>query len=173
MHISNLRKEKTMTQVKVDVQKISAEKHSRPHKSQFKLWLEHTIAYIENNSQYADKNPRQPAEVCIRIVDKIESAKLNNKFRSKNAATNVLSFPIDTPVGEPYNLLGDIVMCGFVIAQEAKEQGKNIKHHWTHLFIHSVLHLLGFDHQHDDDAQIMEEIEVAILQELKIENPYE
>lgn len=114
---------------------------------------------------------RGRAELCIRIVDKAESAALNARYRGKSGPTNVLSFPCDAEVPES-KPLGDLVICAPVVAAEAAEQGKSPEAHWTHLVVHGVLHLLGFDHIGDHDAEIMEAEERAILSRLGYPDPY-
>jgi probable rRNA maturation factor len=117
---------------------------------------------------------KKKAEVTIRIVNKNEIAKLNEAYRNKNYPTNVLSFPLEVKQNIPmkFPLLGDIVVCANVVSEEAKQQGKPIKSHWAHMIVHGTLHLLGFDHEIDEDAEKMETLEIAILQQLKIANPY-
>ena len=113
-------------------------------------------------------------EVCIRIVDEEEMRKLNGMYRNKNKPTNVLSFPYDVPedVELEKPLLGDIVICAPVIANEAFEQNKSLEAHWAHMVIHGTLHLLGYDHVNNKDAEVMENIEIQILSNLGHQNPY-
>lgn len=115
------------------------------------------------------------AELTIRIVDTDEMTELNSTFRHKNKPTNVLSFPLDIPAefNNDIPLLGDIVICAEVIKQEAHEQGKTEDAHWAHMVVHGTLHLLGFDHEKEQDAEIMEAEEIKILQKLGFKNPYE
>ena len=123
-------------------------------------------------SRVALAGRRDGAELCVRIVSREESAQLNRRYRHKTGATNVLSFPADLPdyVEDPY--LGDLVICAEVVAEEAHEQGKNPMHHWAHMFIHGVLHLLGYDHQDDAQARVMEALEVELLAHMGLSNPY-
>lgn len=114
---------------------------------------------------------RRQAELCIRIVDAAESAALNQRYRSKPGSTNVLSFPCDADV-DGLALLGDLVICAPVVAQEADAQAKSEAAHWAHMVVHGVLHLLGYDHIGDHDAQIMESKERAILAGLGFPDPY-
>jgi len=83
-----------------------------------------------------------------------------------------LSFPADIPEGIGLNLLGDLVVCAPVLEREALEQHKPLAHHWAHIIIHGVLHLLGYDHLTEEDADLMENKEINILQKLNITNPY-
>ena len=125
--------------------------------------------------------------VVVRVVNEEESAELNNDFRGKNYATNVLSFPFEKPsvaLLEEYgidpalledldeNHLGDLVICEPVLQKEAAQQDKSLQHHWCHLVVHGVLHLQGFDHISDEEAEIMEALEVKILAKLGFANPY-
>lgn len=111
------------------------------------------------------------AELCIRIVDEAESAALNERYRGKVGATNVLSFPCDADV-PGVKSLGDLVICAPVVAAEAAAQGKSPEAHWSHLVVHGVLHLLGFDHIGDHEAEVMEAEERAILSRLGYSDPY-
>ncbi|WP_166422853.1 rRNA maturation RNase YbeY [Paraglaciecola sp. 20A4] len=112
-------------------------------------------------------------EVTVRIVDVPESQALNLAYRGKDKPTNVLSFPFEAPAGISMNLLGDLIVCSSVVAQEANDQNKALHHHWAHMIVHGTLHLLGFDHIKDDEAQQMEELEVAILKQFSIDDPYQ
>jgi probable rRNA maturation factor len=112
------------------------------------------------------------AHVAIRIVGNKEGQSLNRHYRGKDYATNVLSFPADLPEGVQLPLLGDIVICAPVVAKEAKEQGKTLRAHYAHLTIHGVLHLLGMDHDNDKEADIMEQIEREIMDDLGFDDPY-
>lgn len=115
---------------------------------------------------------RRNAEVNILIVDTREGRRFNREFRHKNYATNVLSFPFDRLPGQESVLLGDLVICAPVVAREAADQGKRPREHWAHLTIHGVLHLLGHDHETDAQARAMEALEIRILDELGIGDPY-
>jgi probable rRNA maturation factor len=112
------------------------------------------------------------AEVTVRIVDNEESQQLNHNYRGKDKPTNVLSFPFQCPPGIELPLLGDLVICAPVVTDEAAEQGKALTAHWAHMVVHGSLHLLGFDHINDDDAEQMEAEEVTILHHLGFTNPY-
>jgi len=113
------------------------------------------------------------SELTIRLVDEPEGRELNRTWRHKDYATNVLSFPADVP--EEFldiPLLGDLVICAPVVAREADEQGKALNAHYAHLTVHGVLHLLGWDHEDDKEAEAMEQLEREILAELGIDDPY-
>ena len=112
-------------------------------------------------------------ELTIRLVNIDESQQLNSQYRQKDKPTNVLSFPFEVPDGIELNLLGDLVVCVQVVEQEAKEQNKKLFDHWAHMIIHGCLHLLGYDHINDADADEMEALEIKILANLSINNPYE
>jgi probable rRNA maturation factor len=115
---------------------------------------------------------RDGIELTVRLVGKEESRQLNSKYRGRNSATNVLSFPAELPAALDLPLLGDIVICAPVVAEEARQQDKLPANHWAHMTIHGVLHLLGFDHQEEGAAKEMEMIEIEMLTSLGIPNPY-
>ncbi|KAB0548362.1 rRNA maturation RNase YbeY [Pseudomonas argentinensis] len=113
------------------------------------------------------------SELTIRLVDEAEGRELNRTWRGKDYATNVLSFPADVPdelLDIP--LLGDLVICVPVVEREAVEQGKTLDAHWAHLVIHGCLHLLGYDHIDDEEAEEMESLERILLAELGHPDPY-
>lgn len=118
------------------------------------------------------------SELTIRLVDEAEGRELNRTWRQKDYATNVLSFPADVPDGPDgiplldIPLLGDLVICVPVVEREASEQGKPPQAHWAHLVIHGCLHLLGYDHIEDDEAEEMESLERQLLAELGHADPY-
>lgn len=112
-------------------------------------------------------------ELVIRIVDEAESRRLNHDYRGKDKPTNVLSFPFEAPPGVPIDHLGDLVVCAPVVAREAAEQGKALDDHWAHMIVHGLLHLMGYDHQNDREAEEMESLEVETLARLGISDPYE
>ena len=112
------------------------------------------------------------ADLAIRIVDEREGSALNRHYRGKDGATNVLSFPAELPEGVKLPLLGDLVICAPVVAREAAEQGKPVAAHYAHLTVHGILHLLGFDHEDEREAEAMELLERQILASLGIEDPY-
>ena len=114
----------------------------------------------------------EDTELVIRLVDKPEISQLNEYYRSKTGATNILSFPFEAPEHIEMNLLGDLVVCAPVLAEEALVQRKTLEHHWAHIIVHGVLHLLGYDHIEADEAEIMEAKEIEILARLQIDNPY-
>ena len=115
---------------------------------------------------------RTRGDLCVRICDAAESAELNTTYRGQHKPTNVLSFPADVQVRDVPPLLGDLAICLPVVTAEAQAQGKLFEHHLQHLFVHGVLHLLGFDHIDDAQAKEMEDLETRILQQLGISDPY-
>lgn len=118
------------------------------------------------------KASEQDSEIVVRLVDEPESAELNAQYRHKTGPTNVLSFPFEAPEGFEMDLLGDLVICAPLLAQEAQQQNKALFDHWAHILIHGVLHLVGYDHLQDDEAEEMEALEIKILSTLNIDNPY-
>jgi probable rRNA maturation factor len=132
-----------------------------PSDAQFERWVRTALA------------ERGEAVLTIRIVDREESSRLNDHYRGRDAATNVLSFPAELPAEVDLPLLGDIVICAPVVVAEANAQNKPVAAHWAHLTIHGVLHLLGFDHQEPGEAAAMESLEISLLDSLGIANPYE
>jgi probable rRNA maturation factor len=117
------------------------------------------------------------AELAVRVVKPAESQRLNARYRGRDQPTNVLSFPVPAlpdagGLGRAPRPLGDLVICARVVREEARQQRKTIKAHWAHLVIHGALHLLGYDHERDDEARRMERREVAVLKRFGIANPY-
>ena len=120
----------------------------------------------------AEDEDGPPGRVSLCVVGERESRTLNKRFRDRDKATNVLSFPADLhPVVES-DLLGDVVVCAPVVVREAREQGKNELDHWAHMVVHGVLHLLGHDHQTEAETRAMETLETAILHGLGVADPY-
>ena len=116
---------------------------------------------------------RAEAEISLLIVDEAEGAELNRQWRNKNGPTNVLSFPSDLPAELGLPLLGDLIICAPVVAREALEQKKSLNSHWAHMMVHGTLHLLGFDHIDDDQAEEMESLEADILARIGYPDPYQ
>ncbi|MEO6171085.1 MAG: rRNA maturation RNase YbeY [Lysobacter sp.] len=112
------------------------------------------------------------ADLAIRLVDDREGQALNRHYRGKDYPTNVLSFPADLPEGVKLPLLGDLVICAPVVAREAIEQRKSVNAHYAHLTVHGILHLLGWDHEDEREAECMEQLEREILATLGIGDPY-
>ncbi|MDJ0805380.1 MAG: rRNA maturation RNase YbeY [Gammaproteobacteria bacterium] len=116
--------------------------------------------------------PRNRTELVIRLVDEAESRRLNLQYRGLDRPTNVLSFPFEPPSEVASALLGDLVICAPVVSEEARQQGKPDLAHWAHMVVHGVLHLQGYDHQTDPEAERMEALERTILQQLHFPDPY-
>jgi len=121
--------------------------------------------------QAALQAPFDELEQTIRVVEEVESQSLNRQYRGKDTPTNILSFPAEIPHID-YQCLGDLVICAPLVAIEAQNQNKQLDAHWAHLIVHGMLHLQGFDHQTDDEAEKMEALEVEILSTLGYINPY-
>jgi len=113
-----------------------------------------------------------PAVASILVTDIDEMQQLNKRYRDKDKPTNVLSFPMQLPVEVDVFLLGDIALCAPVIKQEASQQSKSEMSHWAHMVVHGMLHLQGYDHIKNDEAEEMEQLEIKILNQLGFANPY-
>lgn len=146
----------------VDIQNV-CDAQKLPSTELFQQWVDAALASVTE----------QEFELTIRLVNLTESQQLNKQYRQKDKATNVLSFPFEVPEGIELNLLGDLVICAQVVEQEASNQNKTLFDHWAHMVIHGCLHLLGYDHINDADANEMESLEVKILAKLSIANPYD
>lgn len=142
-----------MPQLAITLQNVSTDK-STPTKNDFRKWAKAAI--------------RIDTEVTIRIVDSDEARALNHEYRGKDYATNVLTFPLTE---EPH-LMGDIILCAPVVAQEAIMQNKPLIAHYAHLTVHGILHLHGYDHETEAQAGLMEAIETQIVTKLGYANPY-
>ena len=119
-----------------------------------------------------DGYPEDEVDLSLRIVDEAEITVLNREFRGKDGPTNVLSFPAETMPGVDHKILGDIAVCAPVVQEEAVLQHKQAEAHWAHMVVHGVLHLSGFDHINDNDAEKMESRETAILTQLGYPDPW-
>ncbi len=137
-----------------------------------------TVAEIQTWASAALGRRAPGAELAVRVVRPAESRRLNARYRGRNTPTNVLSFPVpEMPAGAAGaraapRPLGDLVICARVVRDEARQQHKAIRAHWAHLVVHGALHLLGYDHKHDEEARRMERREVAVLKRFGITNPY-
>ncbi|ORM65875.1 rRNA maturation RNase YbeY [Pantoea rodasii] len=150
-----------MSAVILDLQLACADEKGLPAENAFQRWLEAAVT------------PFQPeSEVTIRLVDEAESNELNLTYRGKDKPTNVLSFPFEAPPGIELPLLGDLIICRQVVEQEAAEQGKTVEAHWAHMVVHGTLHLLGYDHIEDEEAEEMEALETEIMLALGYPDPY-
>ena len=145
----------------VDVQ-IACDEDDLPDPAEIRAWARAAVGDLRGDS-----------ELTIRIVDEAESAQLNSRYRNRDGATNVLSFPFAPPAGVDIPLLGDIVICAPVVRREANEQSKSVSSYWAHMVVHGSLHLLGFVHEQAREAQEMEAVEARILVGLGFDDPYE
>ena len=145
----------------VDIQSACSE--PVPEEEDIRGWIAAALASHE----------REDTEISVRLVNEAEMTRLNETYRGKQGATNVLSFPCDLPEEIDLPLLGDIVICAPVVIAEAAGQGKTASAHWAHMTVHGTLHLLGYDHIEDEDAVVMETLESAILQGLDYPCPYQ
>jgi probable rRNA maturation factor len=153
--------------VTVDLQNASGVS-KLPLKRQFSLWAGKALqALPESNAKQSGK-----ARLSIRVVGEAESATLNSHYRHKQGPTNILTFPVP-PELAANGELGDLAICAQVVRREAIEQGKDEQAHWAHLVVHGVLHLQGYDHELARDAETMEAMEIRILKQLDIGNPYQ
>ncbi|WP_249977116.1 rRNA maturation RNase YbeY [Vreelandella olivaria] len=132
--------------------------------------MEQLTQWVSCVFSYHPDDERQ--ELTIRFVDETESKALNRDYRGKDKPTNVLSFPFENPPGITLPLLGDLVICHAVVAQEASEQHKPLSHHYAHMVIHGILHLMGYDHIEEQQAEEMEQLERELLATLNIPDPY-
>ena len=144
--------------IHLDVQ-IASDSDGMPDKEGLKSWAR-AVPSINQKS------------ACLRIVDEPEARALNYQYRNINKATNVLSFPAELHSEVDIKFLGDIVICAPMVRTEAKQQEKEESAHWAHLLVHGILHLQGYDHEDDQSADEMENLEIKILKKLNIKNPY-
>ncbi|MDE1237949.1 rRNA maturation RNase YbeY [Vibrio aestuarianus] len=147
--------------IELDLQLAVESEQGLPTFNDFSQWLNKAVTPFQTQ-----------AEVTIRVVDVQESQQLNREYRGKDKPTNVLSFPFEAPPGMEIDLLGDLVICRQVVAQEAQEQNKPLMAHWAHMVVHGSLHLLGYDHIEDDEAEEMESLETEIMLDMGFEDPY-
>ncbi|WP_318517973.1 rRNA maturation RNase YbeY [Photobacterium leiognathi] len=145
----------------LDLQYATESQDGLPTEAEFLQWLDAAVTPFQ-----AD------AEVTIRLVDEADSHELNLEYRGKDRPTNVLSFPFEAPPGIELELLGDLIICRQVVEKEALEQNKPLKAHWAHMVVHGSLHLLGYDHIEDDEAEEMEGLETEIMQNMGFVDPY-
>ncbi|MGF1774215.1 rRNA maturation RNase YbeY [Vibrio wakamikoensis] len=147
--------------IELDLQLAVESEQGLPSADELQRWLDKTIIPFQKE-----------AELTIRIVDEQESHQLNHEYRGKDKPTNVLSFPFEAPPGVEINLLGDMIICRQVVEKEAIEQSKPLNAHWAHMVVHGSLHLLGYDHIEDEEAEEMEALETEIMLEMGFEDPY-
>lgn len=132
-----------------------------------KEWINTTLDFLDKDSN---------CSVSLQFLSPEDSQALNQQYRDKDYPTNVLSFPANLPQEVVENLdvspLGDLAICPAVVEEEARAQNKEVEAHWAHLTIHGCLHLLGFEHEGEDEAAEMENIEIEVLKKFGISNPY-
>ncbi|HEI8949900.1 TPA: rRNA maturation RNase YbeY [Morganella morganii] len=145
----------------LDLQIACENTDNLPSEAQFQRWIDGVLPMFQEES-----------EVTIRLVDEAESHELNLTYRGMDKPTNVLSFPFEVPPEIELPLLGDLIICRQVVEREAAEQEKTKEEHWAHMVIHGCLHLLGYDHIEDDEAEEMEGLETEILKKLGYSDPY-
>ncbi len=150
-----------MVELTTEVQNVSAEP-GVPDSALIEAWA--ATAYV--------KVAGEDADLTVRIVDEDDGRRLNERYRKKPSATNVLSFPFENPPEVKTNILGDIVACAPVISREACDSGIPLNAHWAHLIVHGVLHLCGYDHEIREDARIMQRLETEIIKSLGFLDPY-
>ena len=137
-----------------------------PTLSQLQRWINAAFQFIPFF-------PHSNSELTIRFIDKEESAELNKTYRHKKGPTNVLSFPDESIPGFSSASLGDLAICAPLVDEESKAQKKTLESHFAHLTIHGFLHLLGYDHIKEEEAEEMKGLEIKILSKLGYETPYE
>ena len=150
-----------MNNVIIDLQIASENIENLPSEEQIQQWANAAV-----------RAKTMEPEITVRIVDEAESHQLNLTYRGKDKPTNVLSFPFECPDEVELTLLGDLVICRQVVEQEAREQDKPLMAHWAHMVVHGCLHLLGYDHIEDAEAEEMESLETEIMLGLGFEDPY-
>lgn len=142
---------------------INSTREDLPNQELIEDWINAALTHFE----------MERGEVSVCIVDEEESQTLNRDYRGKDKPTNILSFPADLPEEVDIPLLGDLVICAPVVAQEALDQGKTLHAHWAHMLVHGTLHLLGYDHIEDEQAEEMEAIETDIITAMGYPAPYQ
>lgn len=147
--------------IDVDLQIAVNNEENLPNSDDFTAWFSSAVTLFQPD-----------AEVTIRLVDEQESHQLNLQYRGKDKSTNVLSFPFEAPPGIELDLLGDLIICKQVVEKEAAEQNKALNAHWAHMVVHGALHLLGYDHIEDNEAEEMEAIETEIMLKMGFLDPY-
>jgi probable rRNA maturation factor len=147
--------------IELDLQLAVEDENDLPTFDDIHLWLSSAVTSFQPQ-----------AEVTVRLVDEEESHQLNHDYRGKDKPTNVLSFPFEAPPGIEMDLLGDLIICRQVVEREAVEQNKPLMAHWAHMVVHGSLHLLGYDHIEDDEAEEMESLETEIMQRMGFNDPY-
>lgn len=152
-------------QVNIDLQIIDeSTKDLLPSLATMQDWVKEALIMGGRN---------EDSELTVRFTDKKEIHELNYEYRNMDKPTNILSFPFECPDEVSLPLIGDLVICNEILVQEAKDQNKSFNEHLCHLLIHGALHLIGYDHIKDDEASIMEGLEIKVLAKIGFKNPYE
>jgi len=150
---------------------------------QLEIQADDTLAvdtdWLNKCAAQAYEGESEHGSVVLRVVGRDEAQELNRDYREKDYATNILSFPSDfgdLPEGvldeKEAGYLGDLVVCADVVYDEAQQQQKSLDNHWAHLVIHGILHLQGYDHIEEEEAEVMESLEIKLLRELGVPDPY-
>jgi probable rRNA maturation factor len=151
-----------MSKINLDLDlQIAVEANNLPTQAQFESWVRIAVGQT-----------MPEVELTIRLVEVSESQHLNHTYRGKDKPTNVLSFPFEAPAEIDLPLLGDLIICVDVVQKEAQQQDKSLEAHWAHMVIHGCLHLLGYDHIIDEEAEEMESLETQLLEHLGFTDPY-
>ncbi|MGI9220828.1 MAG: rRNA maturation RNase YbeY [Woeseiaceae bacterium] len=157
----------TVDALSVDIQ-FACEDAGVPDEDSIRNW-------VKLAASRSGRLPDRDVEFAVRVVGEAEIQTLNQLYRNKDTATNVLSFPTGEIEGLPADAarqLGDIVICASVVRDEAVRQSKRLEDHWAHMLVHGALHLLGYDHGEDKEAEEMEHLEKVILDAEGIADPY-
>lgn len=151
-----------MSELTIDYQIATDSLVFVPSEDKVEAWVACALSFIEDC----------PSSMTVRVVERSEMVELNTQFRNKPSVTNVLSFPFESIAGVDYDHLGDIVICADVVVEEARDQHKSDSAHWAHLVVHGTLHLCGFDHEEEGEAEEMETLETSIMEKMGFDNPY-
>jgi len=174
--MSHVAKKNSPPKLSLTVQYASSAQHL-PTRAQFRRWIKVALhpqgVRRRVPGSFAATLPLQrDAIITLRIVDEVEGRELNKNYRGKDYATNVLTFVYDGAESTLQPLSGDVVICAPVVEREATAQHKDLPGHYAHLTLHAALHLQGYQHENDADAAEMEELETALMLELRYSDPY-
>jgi probable rRNA maturation factor len=163
------------SRITLSIQKATTSAEELPSRQSCRRWIQCALQTAQEMLPSTRRPPVDPAksvELTLRFVDEAESAALNQQYRHKTGSTNILSFSCENIPEDTTHYLGDLVICVPLVFQEAREQGKQSIAHWAHLVLHGVLHLLGYDHIQEEEAVVMEGLEIKALEKLGYANPY-
>jgi len=163
--------------IQMDCSKTGLPQAEETMKSFIETWVKAVLTapqtrWLRQQPWQAADTIHHAAQLTVRLVDTEEGVALNQDYRHRQGPTNVLSFPFEEPFQLQPPLLGDVVICAPLVASEARQQNKPLLAHWAHLVVHGTLHLLGYDHLGDNQAQVMEGLEIMILAQLGFSDPY-